>query len=46
MESENFDDFERIETVTDCLLLENDLENGRVNNHPSEPTELSFEKCK
>lgn len=52
MESENFEDYERIETATDiqyaCQLSENNIahENGRTNNHPSEPTELSFERCK
>lgn len=52
MESENFEDYERIETATDIQyaseISENNIahENGRTNNHPSEPTELSFEKCK
>uniref|UniRef100_A0A336LQX9 CSON012176 protein n=1 Tax=Culicoides sonorensis TaxID=179676 RepID=A0A336LQX9_CULSO len=40
--SENSSDYERIEKIDVC---ENSgSENGRLNSHPSEPTELSFEK--
>lgn len=42
--SETSSDFERIEKIDE---YENSCsENGRLSNHPSEPTELSFEKRK
>lgn len=42
--SETSSDYERIDKIDVC---ENSCsENGRLSNHPSEPTELSFEKRK